>query len=255
MLDAKKAAEKALQIDDNLAEAHTSLAYYYFRYEWNWPAAEKEFARSIKLDPDYPTARDWYADFLEAMGRTDEAIKQMKKALELDPADITLNADLGLAFCYARQSDEAIKQLSKTLEMDTGADKGRLAQAHNYLGLTYEQQKNFALAGGEYEKAYNLDNSLRFHAIQARGYALSGKVAQAQQILDELSKNKDTPIFYLALLHAALGKPDNIDTAFTLLNKAIENKAPAVAFLKIDPRLDNLRKDHRFEDLLRRVNL
>jgi len=255
MLDAKKAAEKALQIDDNLAEAHTSLAYYYFRYEWNWPGAEKEFARSIKLDPDYPTARDWYADFLEAMGRTDEAIKQMKKALELDPADITLNADLGLAFCYAHQNEEAIKQLSKTLEMDTGADKGRLAQAHNYLGLTYEQQENFALASSEYEKAYNLDNSLRFHAIQARGYALSGKIAQAQQILDELSKNKDAPIFYLALLHAALGKPDNIDTAFTLLNKAIENKAPAVAFLKIDPRLDNLRKDHRFEDLLRRVNL
>ena len=259
MREAEIAANRALNLKPRLADAHISLAYINFRYKWDWAKAENEFKRAIELDDLDAQAHDWYADFLEAMNRSSEAVKQMEKAAELDRKAVWINADLGLSYCYADRFEDAVNQLTKTLSLAGKGDD--FAQTHNYLGLTYEQKGMLDQAIAEYEKALEPSKKLgkpdpRLQAIVAHGYAISGHPDKAHQFLDELAKSNEVPLYYLALAYAALPMPDDKDRAFKLLNAALEKKEPGIVFLRIDPRLSKaFRQDPQFDTLLARLNL
>jgi tetratricopeptide (TPR) repeat protein len=175
----KAAARRALEIDDSLAEAHTSLGAAY-EYEWNWAEAEKEYRRAIELNPSYATAHHWYAVFLGARLRHEEAIAEMRKALELDPLSLIINTSMGRELYGARRYDEAIAQLRRTLDLDQN-----FAEAHFHLAMVYEAQRRFAEALAEFEQATRLFADPMMRIWEARVYALSGKRAEAERILAE----------------------------------------------------------------------
>src|SRR5207245_7495380 len=152
MPKAKESALKALKLDDTLAEAHATLAHILMNYDWNWSEAEKEFKRSIELNTDYATAHQWYAiHYLTATGRLEEAVQEMKKALELEPASLVMNTFMGATLYYAGRYDEAIDQCRRTIEMDPN-----FAVAHWHLGLAYEQRQLLDAASEEVKKAISV---------------------------------------------------------------------------------------------------
>src|SRR5438034_4391350 len=176
MPKAKESAIKALALDDPLAEAHASLAHILMNYDWNWAAAEKEFKRSIELQPDYATAHEWYAiHYLTATGRFEEAVQEMKRALELEPASLVMNTFMGATLYYAGRYDEAIDQCRRTIEMDPN-----FAVAHWHLGLAYEQRQVLDAATEEFKNAMSLSGgSPPVKATLGRAYAQSQNKHQA----------------------------------------------------------------------------
>ena len=134
---AKAAAIKALELDENLAEAHASLAFAAFRYDWNWQEAEKEFKRAIALNPNYATAHHWYGLYLDSMGRFEEGLLEYNRARELEPLSMIINTNIGLHYYFARQYEQAAKQLTTTLEMDPN-----FAYAHWVLGVRLSPETN-----------------------------------------------------------------------------------------------------------------
>jgi TolB-like protein/DNA-binding winged helix-turn-helix (wHTH) protein/Tfp pilus assembly protein PilF len=250
MLKARTAALKALEIDDTLAEAHTSLAVVKYRYDWDWSGAEREFKQAIELNLNYPTAHYWYAHFLVQMERFDEAMAEAKQALALDPLSLITNHIVGLIFYYVRQYDQAIEQYRKTLDLDPNFDAARL-----FLGRAYVQKGMYTEAIAELQKAIGLnEDNLRITAALGHAYAVSGRGGEAQKVLNklkELSKRRYVPPFDVALIYAGLGEKDE---AFAWLEKAYEERAVRrFLFLKIEPAFDGLRSDSRFQDLLRRM--
>jgi TolB-like protein len=247
---AKAAAFKALEMDETLAEAHASLGMARSEYDWDWVGAEKEWKRAIELNPGYATAHQWYAQYLTSMGRHNEAIAEAKRAQELDPLSLIINAIGGSVFACARRYDEAIAQCRRTLELNAG-----FYMAHLYLGFAYEQEKLYAEAISEYQKAIALEQgNPTVAAYLARGYAAAGKRTEALKTfsqLRDLSKRRYVSSYTMALTYAALG--DN-DQAFACLEKAYEDRSGALLYVKVDPRVDSLRSDPRFQDLLRRMN-
>jgi serine/threonine-protein kinase len=246
---AKAAAFKALEMDETLAEAHASLGAAREEYDWDWVGAEKEFRRAIELNPGYATAHQWYAEYLSHMGRNNEAIAEAKRAQELDPLSLIINAIRGRVCFYARRYDEAIAQCRRTLELNPG-----FYPAHLYLGWAYEQEKLYAEAISEYQKAIALEQgNPRLAADLARGYAAVGKRTEAVNIishLEELSKRRYVPSYAMALTHAALG---DASRAFQWLDKAYQDRDSQLVWLKAEPGFDSLRSDPRFQDLLRRM--
>lgn len=254
---AEEAANRALKIRPRLADAHLSLAYINFRVHRNWVRAEEEFKTAIELDSLNAQAHDWYADYLEAMNRHGEAIKQMHDAVKLAPGVIWVSADLGLAFCYAGQSDQAYTQLMMTLTLETKnkdefGELPKFAQTHNYLGLYYQRKGDLKNAITAYQKAAQLDPaSTRRKAILAQAYAQDGQTEKARQELSKLTGEKKQQSYFLALVYAALRDPADDDMAFAHLNTAIKNNEPGVVFLQIDPRFSaSFRRDSRFVGLL-----
>jgi TolB-like protein/DNA-binding winged helix-turn-helix (wHTH) protein/Tfp pilus assembly protein PilF len=248
---ARAAAAKALEIDSSLAEAHTSLADAELLYGWDWLAVEREFKRAIELNPNYATAHQWYANYLMAMGRLDEAIIEVQRAKELNLVSLIININLGEIFRFARQEDRAIEQYQRTLELDPN-----FAEAHADLGKAYEQKAMYADAIAEFKKAITLskENPLMVAAL-GRAYAVSGQAEEAKKILDELkkiSKRRYVSSYEIAVIYAGLGDKDK---ALEWLERAYEERASFLIFLKVDPRLDSLRPDPRFQDLLRRMGL
>jgi len=249
---AKAAAIKALEIDDSLAEAHASLAICLASYDWDWPAAEKEFKRSIELKPDYATAHHWYGFiYLTAMGRLDEAIASEKRAHELAPLSLAISSDLGLLSYLARKYDQAIDQYHQTLEMDQS-----FAYSHWKLGLAYEQKGMYEQAISELHKAVGLSGRSTL-AKELLGYvcAVAGKADEARAVLDELSelsKHRHVSAYRVAAIYAALNRKDQ---AFDWLERAYEQRDPWLIWLKLNPVLDSIRSDSRFTDLLRRIGL
>ncbi len=254
---AKAAAIKALEIDNAIAEAHVSLAYVKLNYDWDWAGAEREYKRAIDLSPNYATAHQWYAWQLMLMGRGDEAIRQMRRAQEIDPLSLAINTDLGLQFYYMRQYDQAIVEYRKALEMDPG-----MVQIHSYLFFAYlydgrygeafeEQGKAITLLGGRPESVAARIEDL---AELKKAYAVSGEKGYWQKQLDIAKKdaNQTYGPASLAGFYAVLGEKDQ---AFELLEKAYEERAELMLYLKVDPLFDNLRSDPRFADLARRVGL
>jgi serine/threonine protein kinase/Tfp pilus assembly protein PilF len=244
---AKEAARRALQIDDTLAEAHTALAYVLMYYDWNWPEAEREFKLAIKLNPRYAFAHHWYALYLQqALQQHYAAIVEMKRALELDPLSLIINASMSWVFCWAGRHDEAIESALKVLELDPN-----FVIAHVRLGLAYERKLLFEEAIRELQKAVALTERSPVRLAQlAHAYALAGKRGQAQLLLDEikeLSKQRYVSPYDIAMVYAGLGQKDQ---AFGWLQKAYEERR--LATLQVDPGFDNLRADPRFTDLLRR---
>ena len=246
----KAAALKALEIDETLAEAHASLGLVREDYDWDWMGAEKEFKRAIELNPGYATAHQWYAEYLSEMGRYNEAIAEAKRAQELDPLSLIINADGGLVFFYARRYDEAIAQCRRTLELNAG-----FYPAHLYLGWAYEQKKRYAEAISEYQKAIALQQgNPTLAAHLARGYAAAGKRTEALNIisqLGQLSKGRYVSPYVIAQVYTALDDPDR---AFQWLEKAYQERDSDLDELKTEPGFDSLRPDPRFQDLLRHMN-
>jgi TolB-like protein/Tfp pilus assembly protein PilF len=252
MPKAKESAIKALTLDDTLAEAHTTLAHILINYDWNWSAAEKEFKRSIELKPDYARAHQWYAiHYLTAMGRLEEAVREMKKALELEPASLVMNTFMGATLYYAGRYDEAIDQCRRTIEMDPN-----FAVAHWHLGLAYEQKQLLDAATEEFKKAVSLSGgSPLMKAALGRAYAESQKKQDANEILNELNelaKRQYASAFEIATIYIALG---NNEQAFQLLENAYAERSFHLVNLNVSPQFKSVRSDPRFQDLLQRIGL
>lgn len=253
MPKAKAAAMRALQLDEMLAEAHTTLARVLAVYEWDWTGAEKEFKRAVELNPRYAVAHQWYGGCFDAMGRHDEAIAERKRAQELDPLSLIMNFELGIAFYFARNYDQAIEQFQKPLEMDPS-----FPPAYEFLPAAYEQKGMYDQAIAAFQKAIlTRGRPSWFSSMSGLGhvYAVSGKRAEARAVLDELkqlSRQEYVPPDLIALIYAGL---DEKDQAFAWLEKAYEDRSFRMSWLKVEPRWDSLRSDPRFADLLRRVGL
>ena len=251
MSKAKEAALQALAIDDGLSEAHGSLAYVTFFYDWDWSAAEKEFKRAIELNPNNADAHHWYSHYLIAHGRFEESLRESKRALELSPFDRLMSVHLTWHYLFARQYDQAIEQSKRAGEIDKRAEGP-------WRGLTLEQQGKYAEAIARFQKDLEgspTGGSSTTKANLAHAYAASGNREAAQKILAELleeSKSKYVSPFEVALIHAGLGEKDQ---AFPWLEKAYEERSSELVTLTTEPRFHILRSDARFADLARRVGL
>jgi DNA-binding winged helix-turn-helix (wHTH) protein/tetratricopeptide (TPR) repeat protein len=245
----KAAAVKALELDDALAEAHNSLACVKWTFEYDWVATDLMYKRAIQLDPNLTPARTYYAKFLSTLGRQDEAFAEIKRAQERDPVSFLVNWVLGELFHYARCHDQAIEQLLRTLDMDPN-----LLPARVLLGRAYEQKEMYKEAIAEFKMAVTISGEdLRIVALLAHAYALLGQRDKARRMLAELkeqSKRSYISPYNIAIIYVALGEKDK---ACEWLEKAYDERSLWMVFLKVDPRLDSLRSDPRFADMLRRV--
>lgn len=246
---ARAAATKALELDERLASAHTSLAHILL-HEWAWQAAEREFLRALELDPNYTLAHHWYALCLTALGRTDEAVQTMQRAHKLDPLSARINADVGMAYLAAGRYEEAVAQEGRTLELAPQS-----ATARWIRGMAFEQMGRFDEAEADMRavvEAWSRDAS----ALSSLGHLLgvAGREAEARELLAELIAKDATGevAFFIALVHAGLGEADE---AFTWLGQAIDERSGSVRYLQVDARLAALRRDPRFPVLVARVGL
>jgi TolB-like protein/DNA-binding winged helix-turn-helix (wHTH) protein len=253
MPKAKAAAIRALELDETLAEAHVSLGRVLATYDWDWTNAEKEYKRAIELNPRYATAHQWYGGYLAVMGRSDEAIAERKRALELEPLSLIINFELGLSYYHARDYDKAIEQFQKTLELDQN-----FPAAHNFLPAAYEQKGMYKEAIAEFKQSIPLAKGSEATLSKAglgHVYAVTGKKGDAGLLLDELKQTfgkEYLPASNIALIYAGL---DDKDQAFAWLNKAYEQRAFQLQWINLDARWDNLRSDRRFQEMLRRLGL
>lgn len=248
---ARAAATKALEIDDALAEAHASLAYVKFIYDWDWPTAEREFNRALELNPNYPTAHQFRSLYFMAMGRQEEAIAESRRALELDPLSLSLHTNVGRALLFARRYDEAIDQLHKTIEMDP-----KYLGSHYLLGIAYNQKHLYREALDEIKnvKALSADSSFSA-AAEGLSYAMAGRRSEALRIADELrsrlKKGKASPD-YLAIVYAGL---DDHEKTLDWLEQSYQRRTGQMVYLKVEPAFEKLQGDPRFQNLVRRVGL
>lgn len=250
MPKARAAALKALEIDNTLAEPHAALGFVGFNYDWDWRETEKQFKQAIALNPSYATAHHWYSHYSVAIGQFEESLAASRRALELDPLDLIINAHLAWHYDYARQYDRAIEQCRKVLEMDP-----KYFWPHFFLGLAYEQEQMYQQATAEFQKAITVSSATFALGGLGHTYAVSGKRGEALRVLGELkerSKRGYVPAFDIALIYAGLGEKDQ---AFEWLEKAYGEHSGGLAYLRVEPRLDNVRSDPRFADLLRRIGI
>ena len=246
---AKAAADKALELDPTLAEAHSSLGYYNLYYAWDWKESEKEFRRSIALNPNYATAHEWYSVYLLAMGRPDEAMVEIRRAQQLDPLSPLINTDVGFQFYYNKRYDEAIQQLRNTLQTDP-----KFPLAHLWLGRAYQQKGMYEEAISEYRQT---DTSWPEWVVSLAAIGnvegIAGKKSEAREMLSKLntlSEVKYVTPYGTALLYAGLG--DKIQT-FNWLDKAVQGRSHWLVWMRLDPRWDDVRADPRFKEVVRRV--
>ncbi|HET6893607.1 MAG TPA: tetratricopeptide repeat protein [Pyrinomonadaceae bacterium] len=247
---AKEAAIKALEIDESLAEAHTSLAFIEFRWDWDRVEAEREFQQAIKHQPSYPPAHQWYSSYLVALERFDEAIAEAKRTQELEPFSLIASSHLGWILYLAGKNDEAIEQCTRILDLDSN-----FFPALRYRGLAYVEKGMYREAINDFQKAVKLSGSPLMLAVLGQGYAASGQKAQAEQVLSELRDLQDKRYvspYTVAGIYAGLGQKDQ---AFKWLEKAFEERDIWIVNLKVDPVFTKLRSDRRFPDLLLRTGL
>ena len=250
MPKAKAAVNKALEIDDELAEAHASLGRIALFHDWDWITAEKEFKRAIELNPNYPTAHHWYSICLRLAQRFDEAITEARRALDLDPLSLIIHVNLASHFYFARRYDEAIEQYGKVIEMDQNFHIGHM------IGLPLEQKRQYNEAIAAFHLALKLSEGDP-EVLSCLGYAfaISGRTADAQSVLDQLNKLSEkryVESYTIAVIHAGLGETDR---AFEWLEKAYENRDEPMLAIGVDPRLDQIRSDPRYTSLLKRMGL
>jgi eukaryotic-like serine/threonine-protein kinase len=247
----KAAAMTALQLDPTLAEAHTSSAALLWLHDWQWQEAETEFKRSLELCPSYPTANHWYAEYVMTMGRHDEAVARMKAGHEFDPLSLIINVAAGWALYFARRYDEAIEQLRRTVDLDPN-----YPVTYWILGLLLRKTGCYELAITEGEKGVKLSGgSPLMRAALAHTLGAAGRTNEALQVLDELTqlaKQQYVVPYFLAGIQIGLGESDR---AIECLERAYEERSHWLIYLHLDPSMDGLRENLRFQDLLRRVGL
>jgi serine/threonine protein kinase/tetratricopeptide (TPR) repeat protein len=245
---AKAAAQKAVEIDDTLADAHAVLGVTIFWYDWDWKAAENQFKRALELNPNSEDSHWAYAGLLSTTGRHAEGLAEIKRARELDPLSPIINATEGLNLINAGQTDEALATFQKTFELAPN-----FWLAHMFASSAYIEKGMYPEAIAEARKARELSASSQ--PIAYLGYALakSGKQAEARGLLEELLKlstQRYVPPYHIALIYNGLGARDE---TLAWLERGFEQRDPKMVFLKVEPKWNNLRADPRFQDLLRRV--
>ena len=248
---AKEAAIKALELDDTLAEAHTSLAFVKMAYDWDWAGAEREFKRAIELNPSYATAHRWYSYLCGARGNHAEAITEMQCAQKLDPLSSVVGTSAALTFFNARQYDRTIEELQKSLALDPDN-----IIAQQGFGWAYAQKGLYAEAISALRKA--VANSKRNPLVLwtlGHVLAVAGQHDEARDIireLQEVSQKQYVSPYYIAMIYAGLGERDE---AFAWLERTFQNRDWWLLWLGVEPRLDSLRSDPRFDNLLQRIGL
>ena len=248
---AKEEALKALSLDDTLAEAHASLAWVAFIHEWDWETAGREYRRAVELDPRYPSARQWYAWYLTAMGRTAESLAEARQAVALDPASISIRRSLGWIHYYAREPDASIDHVRKAIIANPTQQ-----ESHYILGQALMMKGRYAQAKTAFSEAAGPDRS-HTNALAGMGRVavLEGKVAEARGILEELyhkARERYVSPVDFAKLHNELG---DMDEAFRWMDKAVEDRRGWLVYLNVEPAVDNLRSEPRFQSLLKRMKL
>jgi TolB-like protein/DNA-binding winged helix-turn-helix (wHTH) protein/Tfp pilus assembly protein PilF len=245
---AKAAALAALEIDPTLAEAHSSLAGVYVDYEWAWDEAEAAYTRALQLNPGYAVAHQWYANYLSAMGRSREAISEALQAKALDPLSPIVTTNVSWVYHLARQYDRAVEEARQALELD--AD---FYAAHLVLGRAYLEQAMPAEAIASFRAAAALsgENSMVLGEL-GHAYGASGDRASAEAVLAQLSRREYAPPFEIALIHVGMGQKDQ---ALAWLERAHRERARALGFANVEPRLDAVRGNRRFQELVRRLGL
>lgn len=245
---AEASARKALETDPNLAEGHTSLAFGLHSFEWDWAESEREYRRALELDPNYVTGHQWYAFFLMAMGRMEEAEEQMKKALALDPLSLTLNSYYGWVLYFARKYDEAVEQVLRALDIEQD-----FLIAHFILGLVYSKKNMVREAIREYRVAREMvgENVLVLTGL-AHVYGMAGKKREARQHLEKLLNLRDQHVspYQVAYAYAGCGMKDG---AIEQLERAVDQRESWLPLLSVEPGLDGLRGDARFEKIVARL--
>lgn len=241
---AKAALNLALEKDEKLGEAHASLGFVQMNYYWDWTEAEKEFRKAVEMNPNYAMAHNWYSQHLAFTGNSQEALREAKRAQEIDPISPWNSAFVSF---LARQYDDAILASQKTLELDPN-----FAIAHMIIGLSYVQEKRYEEGISELRKASANPDS---RALLGYAYAVAGKRTEGRKIVDELEQSateKYVSSFPLAVAYTGLGDKDR---AFAALEKAYEERSWGMGTLRVNPVFDPIRSDPRFAALLRRVNL
>jgi TolB-like protein/tetratricopeptide (TPR) repeat protein len=247
---AKAAALRALEIDETLAEPHATLALVRARHEWDWAAAELDIRRALELKPGYALAHHWYASLLLASGRFEEALAELAVAGELDPLSLQIKVGKAITFYLMRRYDRASEICAKVVEEEPCHHSARVA-----LGLIYLQMGRHDEAIAELQIGLQLSSSPTAHSCLGFAHAVAGNGGEARRLLGELmamSASRYVSPYAIALIHVGLGEGE---MALRWLERAFEEKSEYLSLLKTDPRLDSLRPDARFTDLLRRVRL
>lgn len=246
---ARAAAERALQLDETLAEAHTSLAACY-ESAWQWDEAEKAFKRAISLNPNYPTARHWYQNYLRARGRLDEAVAQIRRAQELDPLSSIFALNLATVLMMKGEIDAARQEAERLVKLNPN-----FPIAHDALGKVYIKQGKYVEAVAAFEKDIALDRTSFSLGNLGHAYAVAGRRDQALEVLKELQdryERREALGQYVACVHAGLGE---IDEAFLWLEKDFAARSGMLEYVIMNSLFDSLRGDPRFIDLARRIGL
>lgn len=248
---ARSAALKALAMDDQLAEAHTALAYVAERFDWDWAGAERSYRRALELRPNYSTAHQWYAEYLVQVARLDEAIAEMSRALQLDPLSLIINTELANVYLHARRYETAATQARTAQEISPA-----FLPAHIALGRCYTLMGRYREADAEFRKAVAIDaDSAWAWSHVAHNLAMWGRTAEARAIVARLvDPSRRSPVApdLLAMIYAGLGEPD---VALHWLRTSCERHDTGIAWIKVHPDLDSLRGDPRFAEVVRCVGL
>jgi len=244
MPKAKAAAMKAIEIDDGLAEAWTSLGSVRWWFDWDWQGAEEAYRRAVELNPNYPTAHDGYGMLLAARGRYDEAVEHFAKASDLDPLSLIIAVHAGWPSYFARDFESAIRRFRKALELDEN-----FIPAHGWLGMALGQQRRYAEAIDAFHRALEVDRIPILTSMLAHTHAIAGHRDRALALLDELNTEALTRYispYDISLVYAGLG---DTERALEHLRAAVEDRSAWMVFLKVDPRLDSLRGVPAFDEI------
>jgi DNA-binding winged helix-turn-helix (wHTH) protein/TolB-like protein/Tfp pilus assembly protein PilF len=249
--NAKAAMLKALELDDSLADAHASRAMISFHYEWSWGEAEQEFQRALALNPNDPMVRAWYAMFLGAMGRPEQALREAELAKQLDPLSPVVGLVSSRIFYWNHEYDRAIAGYSKIIELDP-----QFASAHTRLGMTYLAKRSLPEAAHEFEEAEKLSGPNAYtEGLLGYADALSGNTPKAHQMIQKLTERSGheyVPALSIALIYVSLGEREH---ALEWLSHSYQDRSTHMVYAKVDPLLDPMRSDPRFNALLHQMGL
>ncbi len=243
-----EATASALELDDSLAEAHTSRARVLSDYDLDFDAAASEYRRAIALDPNYPTAHQWYGNVLVSLGQFDDGIAELKRGIELDPLSLIIHSDLAFSYRLARRNEKAREHLRTALEIDPS-----FSFAHRTFGMLLETQGDFAAAISEYQKARAINEDPYAMALLVHAYGSSGNKNQATDLLGQLyalSRQRYVSSFSFALAYLGLGDKEK---ALGLLEQSYEDRGGSLVIIRVEPLLDVVRDNPRFEALVRKV--